>query len=201
MWIDIGSPWKYDAVGVLGLLPEQKLTAALWMLAYEASAEQVDEIARMRKSTILDYLVRFCDTVENLYTREYLRKPMPKDLQRLLQKAEARGFPRNDWKHRLHALTLEELSNCLARRLWESKGQKSIILEAVTSFNCWICHAFFGVAESQNDLNVLGQSRSLVPFKKVTGKMWKGVSVFCKLVGVLLGLLLGCLMMRCCGAL
>ncbi|XP_021819577.1 uncharacterized protein LOC110761416 [Prunus avium] len=38
---------KYDAVGVLGLLPEQKLTAALWLLGYGASAEQVDEIARM----------------------------------------------------------------------------------------------------------------------------------------------------------
>ena len=40
---------KHDAVGVLGLIPEQKLTAALQMLAYGASAEQVDEIARMGK--------------------------------------------------------------------------------------------------------------------------------------------------------
>ncbi|KAI5339105.1 hypothetical protein L3X38_018377 [Prunus dulcis] len=43
---------KYDAVGVLGLLPKQNLTTALRMLAYGASAEQVDEIARMGKSTI-----------------------------------------------------------------------------------------------------------------------------------------------------
>ncbi|VVA39533.1 PREDICTED: putative nuclease HARBI1, partial [Prunus dulcis] len=42
----------------------QKLTAALRMLAYGASAEQVDEIARMGKSTILECLVRFCDAVE-----------------------------------------------------------------------------------------------------------------------------------------
>ncbi|XP_021818276.1 uncharacterized protein LOC110760336 [Prunus avium] len=47
---------KHDAVGVLGLIPEQKLTAALRMLAYGASAEQVDEIARMGKSTILECL-------------------------------------------------------------------------------------------------------------------------------------------------
>ncbi|CAL2276432.1 unnamed protein product [Prunus armeniaca] len=38
------------------------------------------------------------------------------------------------------------------------KGQKRLILEAVASFNTWVWHAFFGVAGSQNDLNVLGQS-------------------------------------------
>ncbi|KAI5320786.1 hypothetical protein L3X38_040494 [Prunus dulcis] len=31
--------------------------------------------------------------VETLYTRDYLRRPKPRDLQRLLQKAESRGFP------------------------------------------------------------------------------------------------------------
>ncbi|KAI5328974.1 hypothetical protein L3X38_028371 [Prunus dulcis] len=38
------------------------------------------------------------------------------------------------------------------------KGQKSIILEAVAGFDTWVWHSFFGVAGSQNDLNVLGQS-------------------------------------------
>ncbi|KAI5324423.1 hypothetical protein L3X38_033496 [Prunus dulcis] len=38
------------------------------------------------------------------------------------------------------------------------KGQKGIILEAVAGFDTWVWHAFFGVAGSQNDLNVLGQS-------------------------------------------
>ncbi|XP_021821214.1 uncharacterized protein LOC110762828 [Prunus avium] len=50
---------KHDAVGVLGLISEQKLTAALRMLAYGASVEHVDEIARMGKSTILECLVLF----------------------------------------------------------------------------------------------------------------------------------------------
>ncbi|CAL9001157.1 unnamed protein product [Prunus brigantina] len=84
---------KYDAVGVLGLLSEQKLTTALRMLTYGASADQVDEISRMGKSTILlECLVRFCDAIENLYTREYLCKPTAKDLRRFVQKIEARGF-------------------------------------------------------------------------------------------------------------
>ncbi|CAL2276431.1 unnamed protein product [Prunus armeniaca] len=46
--------------------------ATLRMLAYGASAEQVDEIAPMGKSTILECLVRFCDAIENLHKREYL---------------------------------------------------------------------------------------------------------------------------------
>ncbi|CAL9028376.1 unnamed protein product, partial [Prunus brigantina] len=48
--------------------------------SFGASADQVDEIARMRKSTTLESLVRFCDAIETLYTRDYLRKPMPRDL-------------------------------------------------------------------------------------------------------------------------
>ncbi|CAL2279206.1 unnamed protein product [Prunus armeniaca] len=87
-----------------------------------ASADQVDEIARMGKSTALESLVRFCDAVETLYTRDYLRRPTPRDLQRLLQKAERRGFP------------------------------------GMIGFDTWVWHAFFGVAGSQNDLNVLSQS-------------------------------------------
>ncbi|CAL8999715.1 unnamed protein product, partial [Prunus brigantina] len=149
---------KCDAAGVLGLLPEQKLTAVIRMLAYEASADQVDEVARMGKSTTLEALVRFCDAVENLYTRDYLRRPTPRDLQRLLQKAEARGFPGMigsiDCMH-------WQWKNCPTA--WQGdygnrKGQKSIILEAVAGFDTWVWHAFFGVAGAQNDLNVLGQS-------------------------------------------
>ncbi|KAI5352261.1 hypothetical protein L3X38_005152 [Prunus dulcis] len=149
---------KCDAAGVLGLLPEQKLTAVIRMLVYGASADQVDEIARMGKSTTLEALVRFCSAVETLYTRDYLRRPTPRDLQRLLQKAEARGFPGMigsiDCMH-------WQWKNCPTA--WQGdygnrKGQKSIILEAVAGFDTWVWHAFFGVAGSQNDLNVLGQS-------------------------------------------
>ncbi|CAN6690879.1 unnamed protein product [Malus baccata var. baccata] len=49
---------KDNAFHVLGLLLEQKITAALRMLAYRASADQVDEIARMGKTTILESLMR-----------------------------------------------------------------------------------------------------------------------------------------------
>ncbi|KAI5349549.1 hypothetical protein L3X38_002437 [Prunus dulcis] len=99
------------------------------MLAYGSSADQVDEIARIGKSTVLESLVRFCDAVETLYTRDYLRRPTPRDLQRLLQKAESRGFPGMIGSIDCMHWQWKKLSNCLAR-----------------------------VAGSQNNLNVLGQS-------------------------------------------
>ncbi|CAL2255696.1 unnamed protein product [Prunus armeniaca] len=63
------------------------------MLAYGASIDQVDEITRMEKSTILECLVQICEAIKTLYMRDYIRKLKPRNLQRLLQKAEARGFP------------------------------------------------------------------------------------------------------------
>ncbi|XP_070664471.1 uncharacterized protein [Malus domestica] len=63
------------------------------MLAYGASADQVDEIARMGKTTVLESLMRFCFAIEALYTNEYLRTPTPRDMRRLLRKGEMRGFP------------------------------------------------------------------------------------------------------------
>ncbi|XP_068305111.1 uncharacterized protein [Pyrus communis] len=95
---------KKDAFGAMGLLHQQKITAALRMLAYGASADQVDEITRMGKSTILESLIRFCRAIESIYIAEYLRKPTDMDLQRLLKKGEMRGFSGMiesiDWMHR-----------------------------------------------------------------------------------------------------
>ncbi|XP_070682414.1 uncharacterized protein [Malus domestica] len=84
---------KNDACGAMGLLPEQKITAALRMLTYGASADQVDEIAMMGKSTILESLMRFCGAIESIYTAEYFRKPTHMGLERLLMKVEMQGFP------------------------------------------------------------------------------------------------------------
>ncbi|XP_070675727.1 uncharacterized protein [Malus domestica] len=84
---------KDDAFRVLGLLPEQKITATLRMISYEASADQVDEIARMGKTTVLESLMRFCFAIEALYTNEYLRKPTPRNMRRLLREGKMRGFP------------------------------------------------------------------------------------------------------------
>ncbi|CAN6720372.1 unnamed protein product [Malus baccata var. baccata] len=84
---------KPDAFGAMGLLPQQKIIAALRMLAYGAATDQVDEIMRMGQSTILESLMRFCLAIESIYTVEYLRRPTHMDLQKFLKKGEMRGFP------------------------------------------------------------------------------------------------------------
>ncbi|CAL8082036.1 unnamed protein product [Prunus armeniaca] len=149
---------KCDVVGVLGLPPKQNLTAVIRMLAYRAYADQVDEIARMGKSTTLEALVRFCDAVETLYTKDYLRRPTPRDLQQLLQKVEARGFSGMIGSIDCMHWQWKNCPTALQGDYGNRKGQKSIILEAVAGFDTWVWHAFFGVAGSQNDLNVLDQS-------------------------------------------
>ncbi|XP_070669049.1 uncharacterized protein [Malus domestica] len=83
---------KPDAFGAMGLLPEQKITAALRMLAYGAAADQVDEITMMGKSTILESLMRFSLAIESIYTAEYLRRPTRMDLEKLLKKGKMRVF-------------------------------------------------------------------------------------------------------------
>ena len=49
-------------------------------------------------------------------------------------------------------------TRCMAKSLWDRKEAKSIILEAVASFDTWIWHAFLGVPGAQNDLNIFAQS-------------------------------------------
>ncbi|KAI5353776.1 hypothetical protein L3X38_006670 [Prunus dulcis] len=120
---------KKNCVGNLGLLPEQKFTAVIRMLAYGSSADQ------------------------GLPAQTYAQGPATAS-----KKAKSRGFlgmigsidcMHWQWKNCPTAWQWD---------YGNRKGQKSIILEAVAGFDTWVWHAFFGAAGSQNDLNVLGQS-------------------------------------------
>nr|XP_029150776.1 uncharacterized protein LOC112770436 [Arachis hypogaea] len=119
---------RVDATGRRGLSPLQKCTAAIRMLAYRVGADVVDDYVRIGKSTIIEYLKKFVEGVISVFEDEYLRKPKPNDVQRLLQMAEGRGFA------------------------------GMLVLEVVASSDLWIWHAFFGVSGSNNDINVLDRS-------------------------------------------
>ncbi|KAI5318356.1 hypothetical protein L3X38_038064 [Prunus dulcis] len=58
---------KHDAVGVLGLIPKQKLTAALRMLAYGASAE---DAARMLDVEVLRSIIMTCIILHNMIVED-----------------------------------------------------------------------------------------------------------------------------------
>jgi hypothetical protein len=147
-----------DATGRMSATPELKATAALRMLAYGTSADQLDEFVRLGASTVLLTLQKFCESVIRIYGAEYLRKPTPADLELLLAENAARGFPGMigsidcmhwSWK------------NCPTAWQGVFRGKEpepTIILEAVASRSLWVWHAFFGTPGSNNDVNVLERS-------------------------------------------
>ncbi|XP_050150572.1 uncharacterized protein LOC126625553 [Malus sylvestris] len=128
------------------------------MLAYGASANQVDEIARMGKTTVLESLMRFCSTIEALYTNEYLRKPTPRDMRKLLRNGKMRDIPGIIRSIDCMHWTWKNCPSAWQEAYDDRKRAKNIILEAVASFDTWIWHAFSGVPRVQNDLNVIAQS-------------------------------------------
>lgn len=150
---------RVDALGRTGLSPLQKCTAALRQLAYGMAADSIDEYLKLGKSTALECVENFCEGIIDCYDAEFCRRPTVTDIQRLLAKAEERGFPGMlgsidcmHWQWR----------NCPVG--WQGQFTRgdikhpTIILEAVASYDRWIWHAFFGVAGSNNDINVLNQS-------------------------------------------
>ncbi|XP_070677880.1 uncharacterized protein [Malus domestica] len=84
---------KRNRAGRPSFSPHQKVTVALRMMAYGSPTDSIDETHGMSESTCLDILQEFCDTIVQLYKDEYLREPNQENLNRLLRKAEDRGFP------------------------------------------------------------------------------------------------------------
>ena len=146
------------ATGRLGLSPLQKCTAAIRMLAYGCAADAVDEYLRLGESTALSCLSNFTEGVISLFGDEYLRRPTPEDLQRLLDIREIRGFP--GMVGSIYCMHWE-WKNCPTA--WKGQytcgsGKPTIVLEAVASQDLWIWHAFFGPPGTLNDINVLDRS-------------------------------------------
>ncbi|XP_009128533.2 putative nuclease HARBI1 [Brassica rapa] len=149
---------KKDAIGRISLSPLQKCTAAIRVLAYGSAADTVDEYLRLGETTTRLCVENFVEGIIYLFGNEYLRRPTPADLQRLLDVGEYRGFPGMigsiDCMH-------WEWKNCPTA--WKGQysrgsGKPTIVLEAVASYDLWIWHAFFGPPGTLNDINVLDRS-------------------------------------------
>ncbi|XP_059669239.1 uncharacterized protein LOC132314383 [Cornus florida] len=138
--------------------PVQKMRAAIHILAYGISADLCDEYIKISETTAVESLKRFCDTVIAVYAGQYQRTPNKEDIARLLREEEERGFPGMlgsiDCMHWVW-------KNCPIRWHGTHEGRNhkpTLILKALASKNLWIWHALFGMAGSNNDVNVLDHS-------------------------------------------
>ncbi|GJV26894.1 ALP1-like protein [Tanacetum coccineum] len=114
--------------GIFGLL---KCTSAIRQLAYGVHADFLDEYMQIIERTSCTALDHFCQAVMQIYGLEFLRKPT------------WFGCP---YAFKAHYIRRDHGPNSF------------ILLEAVASQDLWIWHAFFGVAGSNNDINVLYKS-------------------------------------------
>ncbi|XP_004966700.1 uncharacterized protein LOC101774740 [Setaria italica] len=150
---------KVDALNRQGLTPLQKCTAAIRQLANGSAADHLDEYLKLGESTALEAMKMFVQGVIEIFGGHYLRRPTMEDAERLLKIGESRGFPGMFGSIDCMHWHWERCPNAWKGQF--TRGDQkvpTIILEAVASHDLWIWHAFFGVAGSNNDINVLNQS-------------------------------------------
>ena len=135
----------------------QKATAAIRQLAYGLPSDAVDEYIRIGAETARISLHKFASAVVESFGNEYLRSPTVEDTERLLRLNAARGFPGMlgsidcyNWQWK----------NCPTADEGQHQGNKgkTVVLEAVASYDLWIWHCFFGCPGSLNDINVVQRS-------------------------------------------
>ncbi|GJR96771.1 ALP1-like protein [Tanacetum coccineum] len=108
-----------------------KCTSAIRQMAYKVVPDALDEYLQMGPTTARKCLQMFWKDIMELYREKFLRKP-----------------------------TYWPWENCpVTFRAQFARGDHMsdpfILLEAITSNDLWIWHAFFGVAGMNNDVNIL----------------------------------------------
>ena len=150
---------SWDAKGIKGLSTLQKCTTAISQMTYGISSDGMDDYLKMGESTARECLQNFTAGIIELYGKRYLRRPTYDDIIRLYAVHDSRhGFPGMlgsvdcmhwDWDKCPFAWRGQYMRG--------DHDRPTIILEATASHDLWIWHAYFGVARSNNDLNVLNQ--------------------------------------------
>ncbi|XP_047943107.1 uncharacterized protein LOC125189932 [Salvia hispanica] len=155
--------WE-DGVGRSGLTSLQKCMFALRKLAYGTTTDMFDEYLHVGETTGRECLMNFCRGVAEAYSDIYLRRPAAEDFQALMHMHEmAHGFPGMLWSiDCMHW----EWKNCPTA--WRGQftsaykgSHPTMILETIADHRLWIWHAYFVVAGSNNDNNVLNSSNLL----------------------------------------
>ena len=149
---------RRSASGEMGSSPYQKISAAMRVLAYGIPADYTDEYLRIGQDTTTESVRRFAKLVIRLYGDVYLRAPNEDDTKRLMEMNEKRG-----WPGMLGSLDCMHWTCKNCPKSWQGmycgkSRDVTIVLEAVTSEDTWILHAFFGLPGTLNDINVLNRS-------------------------------------------
>lgn len=149
---------RTDATNKKGISPLVRIIAALRVLAYGKSYDEVDELCEMSTTSVRESFQEFVREIVNVFGDEYLRAPRESDLLRILGINAARGFPgcvgSLDCQH-------WEWKNCPVAWAGQFKGKEkkpTIVLEAIADGELWIWACHFGKPGSLNDVNILDSS-------------------------------------------
>lgn len=84
---------RYDTAKRRGISPRMRLIAALRVLAYGKSSDEVDELVAASASSVREIFSSFTEEVVNVLGQEYLRHPTETDLKLILGINSQRVFP------------------------------------------------------------------------------------------------------------
>lgn len=147
-----------DATGKLGLSTEQKLAAAIRALAYDLATDTFDDSLGISESTGHECLERFCNAMVSVFESDWLRPPSVNEQHILMAQNAARGFPGMLGSLDCTHWTWKQCPVAWAGQYAGKEKTPTVVLEAIADQHMYFWHAFFGVAGSNNDLNVLQQS-------------------------------------------
>ncbi|XP_071740220.1 uncharacterized protein [Rutidosis leptorrhynchoides] len=151
---------RQDSHGRWSISPHLKMTAALRQLPYGYTPDALDEYLQMSEQVGRESLHNFCKCIIDLYANVYLREPTLHDIHRLYEGNERiHGFP--SMLGSIDFMHWAWVKCPVAWREWYMRGDHShptIMFEAFASYDNWIWYAYFGVAGSNNDINVLNTS-------------------------------------------
>ena len=156
----------------VGVPPAARMLLPIQCLAFGVSPVAFANFYQMSAQFARLCCAEFDKVMCHLYVQEYIRLPTPEDLLRITALHQHKhGVPgmlgsldcmHTTWK------------NCPMAWKGSFQGKEkspTMVLEAMCDQNLWFWHAFYGVAGSMNDLNVLRLSKLLKMF--VTGEFEK----------------------------
>ncbi|XP_026433618.1 uncharacterized protein LOC113331048 [Papaver somniferum] len=112
----------------------------------------------MGKTTLYMYLKRFVRNIVRRYSEEYFRSPNQDDINRISVENKSRGFPGMLGSVDCMYWPWKNYPSSCAGYYASYKGEPTIVLEGVATYDMWFWHAYFGSPGSNNDLNVLNTS-------------------------------------------